>query len=414
MQRASDRTADEEPVPRLAPGWEAKGSRLSPAEGFLLSRIDGATPWRTLRQIGGVAAEQADRCLERWVAEGLVVVEARAPTRGRGGARAAAAGLDPSLDLPLEIQERVIAFEAKLSAPYHEVLGVPVDADERAIKRAYFQLCKVFHPDRYFRRNLGPFAARLDRIFKKLVLAYELLLDPATRAELERSLAAFPPEPEPAPAQAGPAGAPPRALDRRERLARLRKQFRIPKQVLAERRFKARQFHEAARVARHQKKWKDAASCVRLAIAFDPWTDAYKEDFAAIQAEVNQLRAAQLLEEASGALDSRSRSQALRLLEEAMIYRPSDAEVHLRAAEVACDLDDYERAHEYAERACELAPEEVRPLLVLARCLRGQGLRQKAAEAIERARKLDPQNPQVLDELRRFRQRPARASGGKR
>ncbi len=36
---------------------------LSAAEGFLLSRIDGLTPWRFLRQIGGLPVEQVDACL---------------------------------------------------------------------------------------------------------------------------------------------------------------------------------------------------------------------------------------------------------------------------------------------------------------------------------------------------------------
>jgi curved DNA-binding protein CbpA len=322
--------------------------------------------------------------------------------------------VDPSLAIPVEIQEQILAFEPRLGGSYHAVLGVARDAKDKDIKRAYFQLSKVFHPDRYFGRETGPFAPRLDRIFKKVALAYELLMDPTTRAELERSMASAPPEPELEAGAAGSeAGAAPRKPTRRQMLARLRRQFRIPEEILAERRFKARQFREAAKVATHQKKWNDAASSIRLAIAFDPWTDEYKEDFALIQAEVNQLRAAQLLDEASGAWDARSRSQALRLYEEAMGYRPSDPEIHAKAAQVACELEAFDQAFEYAERACELAPEVGAHQLVLSRALRGQGLRQKALAALEAARNLDPGNPAILEELKRFRQRPGRPSGGK-
>ena len=35
-------------VLRLAPDWQDRGACLSPAEGFLLSRIDGRTPWTQL------------------------------------------------------------------------------------------------------------------------------------------------------------------------------------------------------------------------------------------------------------------------------------------------------------------------------------------------------------------------------
>ena len=47
-------------------------------------------------------------------------------------------------------------------------------------------------------------------------------------------------------------------------LERMRRQFRIPEKILTERRFKAKQFCEAARVAQHQGRWNEAASCIRL------------------------------------------------------------------------------------------------------------------------------------------------------
>ena len=212
-------------------------------------------------------------------------------------------GIDQSLEIPVEFQQRILDFEGKLERPYHEILGVGRDAEERAVKRAYFKLSKDFYPDRYFGREIGAFAARLDRIFKKVALAYELLMDPATRAEIEQ---AMPPEaPEPATQEPAGAAAPPSKLGKREMLERLRRQVRIPEKILTERRFKARQFCDAARVAQHKGNWNEAASCVRLAIAFDPWADEYKEAFAEVLAEVNRLRAAELFEQARGAWDPR-------------------------------------------------------------------------------------------------------------
>ena len=238
-------------------------------------------------------------------------------------AEAQPGGIDESLEIPVELQQRILDFEAKLERPYHEILGVGRDADERAIKRAYFKLSKDFHPDRYFGREIGTFAARLDRIFKKVALAYELLMDPTTRAEIEQAMPSAAPEPATADEPAG-AAAPPRKLGKREMLERLRRQFRIPEKILAERRFKARQFCDAARVAQHKGSWNEAASCIRLAIAFDPWTDEYKEAFGEVLAQVNRLRAAELFEQARGAWDERSGREALRLFEEAIHYRPSD------------------------------------------------------------------------------------------
>jgi curved DNA-binding protein CbpA len=424
MHGAVETRSDEERVPRLVPGWEQQGGQLSPEEGFLLSRIDGHTSWEMLRRIGGIAPERVDRCLERWLAEGLVEIEGRRSIR-RGeerpppsprtvisDAKAQPGGLDPSLEIPVELQQRILDFEENLERPYHEILGVGRDADERAIKRAYFKLSKDFHPDRYFGREIGTFAPRLDRIFKKVALAYELLMDPTTRAEIEH---AMPPEPSEPVTQESPSAAPPPSkLGKREMLERLRRQCRIPEKIFVERRFKAKQFCDAARVAQHKGSWNEAASCIRLAIAFDPWTGEYKEAFAEVMAEVNQLRAAELFEEAKGAWDGRSGREALRLFEEAIHYRPSDPETHDRAAQVALEIENLESAREYAERACELAPEVAAYHLTRGRVLRRQGLRARARGALETASKLDPDDSRAREELRQLRKQPGPRSGGKR
>jgi len=412
MQAAAEATAKTgEGVPQLVDGWESQGLRLTPSEGFLLSRIDGATPWASLRQIAGMPPLQVDACLERWIAQGIVAVSA-APEGAEDRPE-----LDPTLDLPLELQRRILDFEAALDRPYHALLGIPADADLRTIKRAFFGLSKEFHPDRYFRRQIGSYGLRLGRIFKRIALAYELLSDPAARAEVERQSAAPVELPQPAPAEpvaAPEAGAPasPRRSRRRETLDRLRRHFRIPEEVLAERRFRARRLRESARVAAAHGSWGEAASAIRLAIAFDPWSDEYKDAFAEIQSELQQQRAAELLERGGAAAHSTSAPEALRLIEDALHYRPSDARLQHRAAELALDAGEVDRAREYVERACELAPEVAAHHSTLGRVLRRAGERALARQAFERAHQLDPSDARAVEELDRLRRRPARASSG--
>ena len=57
---------------------------------------------------------------------------------------------------------------------------------KKAVKKAYFALSKEFHPDRYFKKNIAGYKDRLDTIFKKVLEAYEILMDPKLRAELAK------------------------------------------------------------------------------------------------------------------------------------------------------------------------------------------------------------------------------------
>jgi molecular chaperone DnaJ len=74
---------------------------------------------------------------------------------------------------------------------YYEVLGVPRDADMKAIKDAFRQLALKYHPD----RNKEPGAS--DR-FKEIAEAYAVLSDPKKRAEYDArgyaGVAGFSPE----------------------------------------------------------------------------------------------------------------------------------------------------------------------------------------------------------------------------
>ena len=65
-------------------------------------------------------------------------------------------------------------------ADYYEVLGVPKDAEEKAIKSAYRKLAMKYHPD----RNQGDEAAEAK--FKEAAEAYEVLGDKQKRAQYDR------------------------------------------------------------------------------------------------------------------------------------------------------------------------------------------------------------------------------------
>ncbi len=63
---------------------------------------------------------------------------------------------------------------------YYKILGVPRDADENTIKRAYRELAKKYHPD----LNSGNKAA--EEKFREINEAYEVLSDPQKRAKYDQ------------------------------------------------------------------------------------------------------------------------------------------------------------------------------------------------------------------------------------
>lgn len=380
-------------MPRLTPGCDPTRLPLSPAEGYLLSRVDGSTPWTVLRQIGGLTPAEVDGCLERWIEEGILEVPDGAGRAAAPAARAASP-IDPSLDLPVEAQQRILAFEASLDRPYHQILGVPRTADVKAVKRAYFELSKEFHPDRYFRRKIGAFAARLEHVFGRIAEAYELLSDPATRAEVERSLDEATPEPV---IEVMEDMGPTTQAARRARAALNPRNLR----VLAQRKSRAKSFFEAGMAAFHASRWLEAAASVRLAIAFDPANQSYKESFAGVQRKASEQRGQQLLREAEHALEMRDPKDALRLYEEALLHRPHDPDGNYQAARLAWLLgEDLRRAKDYAARACELVPENALYRRTLGQIYRAAGLSANARRELEAALRIDPKDATARAELR--------------
>jgi len=409
--RLGDQMGDEKSVMRIAAGCDPSSLALSPAEAFLLSRIDGRTSLGVLRRIGALAPGEIDRCVERWLKEGVLELmrpggaeRARpadgervrpapqpAPARAQPPAPAGLPAVDPSLELDVEVQQEVLAFAARLDRPYHEILGVARDADARTIKKAYFTLSKRLHPDRYFRRRIGAFAPLVESCFKKLLEAYELLSDPQTRAEVQAQPAA--------PA----AGAEPRlsSLDARRRLRERVGALAGAKRASEERRRKAKGFFEAGMAAFAKERWLEAAGAVRLAIAFDPENEVYREQFPNVQRKAHEERARMLVKQAESALELRDFAHASSLFEEAVHYRPADPELSIRAAKIAWQaLGELRRAKDLAAHAVELAPENGSYRRLLGLVYRDAGLVANAKRELEAALRLDPRDAEAKAALR--------------
>jgi hypothetical protein len=96
--------------------------------------------------------------------------------------RVAAPQPGEQLDLSPERQRAVDElFDALAGMSLYEVLGVSPDADAKEIRRAYTQRVFEYHPDRHFRKNLGPFKDKMHAIYLRVSEANEVLSDAERR-----------------------------------------------------------------------------------------------------------------------------------------------------------------------------------------------------------------------------------------
>jgi hypothetical protein len=93
-------------------------------------------------------------------------------------------GDSEACDLTPEQRQRIDELYAMINvADAFSLLGLtPRDGeDRRAVQRAYVKLTKEFHPDRFFKRQLGPYRPRIAAVFQAITEARDILIDDERR-----------------------------------------------------------------------------------------------------------------------------------------------------------------------------------------------------------------------------------------
>ena len=95
-------------------------------------------------------------------------------------------------DIPMEpeLKRELLCLAEQLDdLTHYQFFGVERDAEGGAIKKSYFMLSKRYHPDKHFRKEIGPFKQHLEKVFQKITRAYRTLSDESKREEYDRELA---------------------------------------------------------------------------------------------------------------------------------------------------------------------------------------------------------------------------------
>ena len=119
--------------------------------------------------------------------------DAQTPPKQIGGA-SSLQEIDKDAGIDFTEQERVsrrhiaARFKKIKDQNHWATLGLSMDATHDQIKKAYFELAKVFHTDAFTGQNLGKMEDLLQVVFNRITQAYQVLLNPEQRQEYERKL----------------------------------------------------------------------------------------------------------------------------------------------------------------------------------------------------------------------------------
>lgn len=202
-------------TPRPVPDRrDLRGLALSPTDGFVLSRIDGMLTEHDLVAATGLPSEMVAASLKTLEGLGVITYANGQPSPTVSVAVPADPPPDPSprqssiglrteplssedeaalaeqVDLEDAIKRAVLTTFARLDRfDHYALLGAERASDRKGIKRAYYELAGKFHPDKYFRKNLGTYKAKMEAIFARVTLAHDVLSDRERRAEYDAYLA---------------------------------------------------------------------------------------------------------------------------------------------------------------------------------------------------------------------------------
>lgn len=148
---------------------------LSPADGFILSRVDGALSAKEILATAPVDAHEAERSLCGLLYTGMV--EFQKPVKREPA---------PS---PGALRRLIVEAYAALPRQNHfEVLGVGRDVTSSELLEPYFRLARLYHPDQHHLAELRDQKDALEALFARVGEAHRVLCGGTTRKAYERIL----------------------------------------------------------------------------------------------------------------------------------------------------------------------------------------------------------------------------------
>lgn len=308
-----------------------------------------------------------------------------------------------------------LLYDGLEQSTYYEILQISREAPPRAIKRAYYKLSREFHPDRFFRRELGPYKPKLEQVFAKINEAYRVLSDASTRADYDaRSFAE----------EVGPSGQmsmathevafsstqPMRRAKKTGQVQAKRRKAQAPaflvkaQKQLAERLRKARKAYMLGQRHYEAGEYEEASGLFQRAMMLDPKNEDAAEKFRLSLERGRNTKAEQHWLLGEEAIKREQHQEAAGHFREAVGCKPTKGKYYFSFGKLVWEQTMRHRtAIELLRMAVEKEPNRMEFLVELAKAYESVGMPTSALKAFERASQIDPQNDDVKKALKRLR-----------
>lgn len=197
-------------VPQRAAEMQFEGLNLRPPDWLILYRVDGTSSFKDIVAASPLTKRETFESLSKLL-DGSLIVLPRVEEAPQEELETKAATVLPKIPtnwpVPIEqfefdpelmsaeegpeedLRRAILYYFGNLKAVnYYQLLGLEPDANVKNVRREYFKLSKVFHPDRFFRQELGEFREMIETVFRWLNDAHKVLSDKRRKAEYDALL----------------------------------------------------------------------------------------------------------------------------------------------------------------------------------------------------------------------------------
>lgn len=334
------------------------------------------------------------------------------------------------------------------SGNYYMLLGLPPDTDAERVRDRYYDLSRSWHPDRFYRYDLGEHKEKLESVFVAITQAYSTLTHPDQReaydeenAELIKQMPPLEDHPlnrrvetskesdaegtstdaseaalyeirfEPrrggtATSARAPDRTPERKLTRkelREQRRKARKPRRRPvpgidkvRKQIQRKLARARRYHRQSEEAAAEGNWAKAASSAYLASRYQPENALYRQKFEEYDPKAREQLARQAIQAAESAESYHNAKAAIQHYEKACEADPPFGLPFYRLAELKKREDEeHHDVLRLLRTAVEKEPKKIRYRLALAELYLEEDLRANARREFQTILGMDPSNKEA-------------------